>query len=78
MPSILDIPSGTAEDDSRELFATDLSLVIACSISILILIYVGLRFKVYRNYSSMLMISVLILAQVDEVIMASLRLIEYF
>ena len=72
------MPSGTAEDDSRELFATDLSLVIACSISILILIYVGLRYKVYRNYSSMLMISVLIFAQIDEVIMATLRLNEYF
>ena len=61
----INFDQSTAADASSsnsygKVYYLDLTIAILCSISILFLAFIGCRYKVYKNYSSMLIISILV------------------
>jgi len=69
-------PPGSAKNNT--LYAYHLVLAVLSSMFILILAFVGIKNKVYRNYPSMLMIAVMVFEGIDVLIISILHLNDFF
>ena len=68
----------SSDGDDSNLEAINLTIMILTPISIVILLFVGYKYEVYRNYSSMMIITLMTIYQIDQLIMAILRHNEVF
>ena len=66
------------DGDDSNLEAINLTIMILTPISIVILLFVGYKYEVYRNYSSMMIITLMTIYQIEQLIMAILRHNEVF